>query len=738
MTHVLVVDDIEESRYLLKALLVGNGYRVTVAGDGLEALAAARREPPDVIVSDVLMPNMDGFALCRAWMQDSTLRAIPFVFYSATYTHPEDEKFALALGAVRYLIKPLESEVFLGELNTVLREWAARPSPGPASPLDEPAFRALYEAALSRKIGDKLLQLETLNRRLRESEQNYRQLFDANPQPMWVYDLETLRFLAVNDAAVTHYGYSRDEFLSMTIADIRPPEDLPRLRQVAHVEWEGVTTGLWKHRKKDGTLIDVEITSHVLDFQGRRAKMVSAHDITARLQAERELGASEDRYRDLVEHSHDLMCTHDLEGKLLSVNAAAVRFTGYSHQSLLNMNLADLLDPAVRGDMFAAYLSEIRTQGAASGIMRIRTAGGEVRWWEYHNTLRTADVAVPMVRGMAEDITERKLAEQALRAAEEQFRGLVEQSIAGIYIVQDDKLAYVNNRFAEILGYEPANELIGRDSLSLVIENDRSRVQDIMRRRIESGVRSVSYDFTARRKDGSAVEVGIHSASASHRGRAAFIGLMQDISEKKRAEEQIRRYIAQLETAFISTVTVAMTLSEMRDPYTAGHERRVAEIAVAIGGELGFDDRRLEGLRVAGYLHDIGKITIPAEILSKPGKLTAIEFQLIKGHPQSSYDVLKAVEFPWPVAEIAWQHHERLDGTGYPQGLKGDAILLEAHIMAVADVVEAMASHRPYRPGLGIDKALAEIERGRGTAYDPAVADACLKLFREKGYAIPA
>jgi HD-GYP domain-containing protein (c-di-GMP phosphodiesterase class II) len=187
----------------------------------------------------------------------------------------------------------------------------------------------------------------------------------------------------------------------------------------------------------------------------------------------------------------------------------------------------------------------------------------------------------------------------------------------------------------------------------------------------------------------------------------------------------------------MSTVEVATTLSEMRDPYTAGHERRVAQIAVAIGAELGFDARRQEGLQVAGHLHDIGKITIPSEILSKPGKLSAIEFQLVQGHAQASYDVLKGVEFPWPVAQIALQHHERMDGSGYPQGLKGEAILLEARIMAVADVVEAMSWHRPYRPGLGIEAALAEIECGRGSAYDPVVADACLKLFREKGYAIP-
>lgn len=175
-----------------------------------------------------------------------------------------------------------------------------------------------------------------------------------------------------------------------------------------------------------------------------------------------------------------------------------------------------------------------------------------------------------------------------------------------------------------------------------------------------------------------------------------------------------------------------------RDPHTAGHERRVAGLAVAIGAELGFGAPRQEGLRVAGHLHDIGKITIPAEILSKPGKLRAIELQLIQGHPQASYDVLKGVEWPWPVAQVALQHHERMDGSGYPQGLKGEAILLEARIMTVADVVEAMSSHRPYRPGLGIDKALAEIERGRGTAYDTDIADACLRLFREKFYQLLA
>lgn len=192
----------------------------------------------------------------------------------------------------------------------------------------------------------------------------------------------------------------------------------------------------------------------------------------------------------------------------------------------------------------------------------------------------------------------------------------------------------------------------------------------------------------------------------------------------------------ELHDALMNTVQVAMILSEMRDPYTTGHERRVAEIAVAISAELCFDRNQQEGIRVAGYLHDVGKIKLPAEILSKPGKLTENEYNLIKDHAQSGYDVLSRVDFPWPIADVALQHHERIDGSGYPQNLKRESIIIEARIIAVADVVEAMSSHRPYRPGLGIEKALAEIEQGRALIYDENVVDACLKLFRENGFKI--
>ena len=177
---------------------------------------------------------------------------------------------------------------------------------------------------------------------------------------------------------------------------------------------------------------------------------------------------------------------------------------------------------------------------------------------------------------------------------------------------------------------------------------------------------------------------------------------------------------------------------ESRDPHTAGHQRRVAELSTAIAREMGLASQALEGIHFGALIHDLGKIQVPAEILAKPTRLSKLEFELIKAHPQAGYDILKGIEFPWPVAQMVLQHHERLDGTGYPNGAKDGDIALEARILAVADVVEAMSSHRPYRPALGIDAALAEIIQQRGKLYDSDVVDACVRLFKEKRVAFPA
>jgi len=292
-----------------------------------------------------------------------------------------------------------------------------------------------------------------------------------------------------------------------------------------------------------------------------------------------------------------------------------------------------------------------------------------------------------LLNEMAEDISfaldnfaheaERKQHESSLKNSEERFRILVEQSIAGVYIIQEGKFTYVNPRFADILGYPTSDELLGRDPLEIIVDKDRRIVEHHLLNLKRGVVKAESYVCSALHKNGTMVDVGMNTSTAPYHGSIAIIGLMQDISDKKVAEEQIKRYATQLQIAFMQTVGLVTTLSEMRDPYTAGHERRVAEIAVAIGKELGLDDLQLEGLKVGGYLHDVGKTSIPVEILTKPGKISALEYELIKVHPMAGYNVLKDVDFPWPVARIALQHHERLDGSGYPKGLKGDEILLE-------------------------------------------------------------
>ena len=206
-----------------------------------------------------------------------------------------------------------------------------------------------------------------------------------------------------------------------------------------------------------------------------------------------------------------------------------------------------------------------------------------------------------------------------------------------------------------------------------------------------------------------------------------------ELAERKRAEEELKDNLEKLRKTLGGTIQAIASTVEIKDPYTAGHQRRVANLARAIATEMGLSKDQIDGIRMAGVTHDIGKISIPAEILSKPTELSAFEVGIIRAHPQVGYDVLKEIDFPWPVAEIVLQHHERMDGSGYPQGLSGEDILLEARILAVADVVEAMASFRPYRPARGIDKALEEISQNREILYDPEVVDVCLKLFVEKG-----
>jgi PAS domain S-box-containing protein/putative nucleotidyltransferase with HDIG domain len=379
-------------------------------------------------------------------------------------------------------------------------------------------------------------------------------------------------------------------------------------------------------------------------------------------------------------------------------------------------------------------LQDFLVKGKSDPEVIVRTLHYAIERKGLENALIAANSALE--KRVAERTAELELTNLALQAGAQRNQAFLRNASDGVHILDaGGNVLEVSDSFCTMLGYS-REELIGANVSLWDAQWSATELKRVLASLFAKEDLS-EFETRHRRKDGTIRDVEISAQVLELNGQMMLFDSARDITEKKRAERQILDQVEQLKTAVMSTVEVATVLNEMRDPYTAGHERRVAAIAAAIGAHLGLDENRQEGLRVAGYLHDVGKIIVPSEILSKPGKLSAIEFQLIQGHAQAGYDVLKNVKFPWPVAEVALQHHERMDGSGYPQGLKGEAILLEARIMAVADVVEAMSSRRPYREGLGIDKALAEIERGRGTLFEAAAVDACLKLFRVDRYTIP-
>lgn len=337
------------------------------------------------------------------------------------------------------------------------------------------------------------------------------------------------------------------------------------------------------------------------------------------------------------------------------------------------------------------------------------------------------------------DLTEIRRNEQVLRESERRFRGMVEQAVSGMYVRRDGRFIYVNPRYCEMIGWS-AQDLLGQDVFGFTTTDPDNLAQiKAAWAQLHSGeCDSVTYSVPLLCKDGHFIEVGLTAKLIVwDDGLPATIVMAQDITEQKRSQEQIAAYVKQLEGSMRGTLQAVSNMVEMRDPYTAGHERRVGLIASAIAKEMGWSPERCEQLELLGLVHDIGKIAVPSEILTKPTRLSKLEMELMKGHAQAGYDILKDVPFPSPVAEIIRQHHERLDGSGYPQGLKGEDILPEARVLAVADVIESMASHRPYRAAVGLDAALAEVVNHRGSLYAPEVVDAAVRLVQDKQYVLP-
>ena len=313
------------------------------------------------------------------------------------------------------------------------------------------------------------------------------------------------------------------------------------------------------------------------------------------------------------------------------------------------------------------------------------------------------------------------------------------ESSSSVSIISTDleqNILYWNKGAENIFGYK-ADEVIGKMKVSIIYDGAESKKNALKaKKHIITSKKGTECELKQITKSGKTLwsRMTLSPRFDDSDNVIGILGIGIDITKHKKSEHHLREAMTKLKKTLTGIIYATELIIETRDPYTAGHQRRVALLAKAIAETIKLSEQQIEGVYMVGMIHDVGKISIPAEILSMPRRLTPAEFNLIKNHPQAGYDILKDIEFPWPIADIIIQHHERIDGTGYPKGISGNKIMLEAKIIMVADVVEAMASHRPYRAAFGLERALGEIKQNKGILYDPVVVDACVGLFNKKKF----
>ena len=435
-------------------------------------------------------------------------------------------------------------------------------------------------------------------------------------------------------------------------------------------------------------------------------------------------------------------------GETIFFNDEWYRYTGMNHEESLGHGWNKPFHPDDQKQAWDAWQNAVTNNAPYFIECRLRRFDGQYRWWLVRGvpTFNT-EYKINKWFGTCTDINDLKTAEMNERESKAKLIAAFNSLSDAIFISDlQGNFIHVNSAFATFHRFHSIEQCIRTLKaypLFLDVFLPDGTLATMEQWAVPSALRGeVAFDaeFTLKRKDTGESWIGSYNYAPIRDEAGEISGsvvVARDVTRKKKAEDELKSYFHHLEVAMEDTMYVLSKTVDMRDPYTSGHQQRVGELAKHIAEKMGLSDKEAHNLRLIGLIHDIGKIGVPAEILSKPSKLNKMELDLVKSHVDIGYDILKKVNFVTPVAEIVRQHHERIDGSGYPQGLKGDEILMEARIIAVADVVESMTTRRPYRDALGIDAALAEIEGGRGTKYDPRVVDACLESFRKDGYVIP-
>lgn len=577
---------------------------------------------------------------------------------------------------------------------------------------------------------------------LKESRFKYRMLFESANDAILVMKNDI--FIDCNAKTLVMFGCTRDQIIGQPPYLFSPPTQ-PDGRDSKEKALEKINEAIlgrpqifeWVHCRYDKTEFDAEVSLNTMDFGDDMFIQAIVRDITARKEAEKLSLAREHQLHLIIDSVPGLIAYVDKNRHYRFINKTWYRWYGKNESDIVGRHVRDVI-----GEEYYDAIKDYITEALSGKTVAFEgERSGQASKYRYISESFVPDIdehgQTQGIFVLVTDITERRQMEEALIASEEKYRDIFENSVEGIFrITPEGRYIMANPSLARMYGYDTPEEMLAdiTDVARQVYVNPERREE--LKKLLEERGSVTNFESQRYRKDRSIIWVSSNvRVSRDNQKKVLFYdGTVIDITARKKAEEALTQSMDKLRRATGGIIDVIAMAVETRDPYTAGHQRRVANLARAIANEMGLSQDQVDSVRIAGVVHDLGKISIPAEILSMPRKLTDVEYDLVKEHPVIGYNILKDVEFPWPIGDIVLQHHERLNGSGYPYGIKNDEIHLESKIIAVSDVVEAIASHRPYRPALGIDSALEEIEKNRGILYDEKVVDACLRLFRQQGF----
>lgn len=844
MNTVLLAYEREQDLAAIETVLQTRGLRVVKARSGVDALETIRHDPPQFVVSDVLLPLLDGFALCRRMKEDATLQRVPVVLFSMRVEGAKYEAFAAEVGADRFLPRGSTLDDLVGALDELSPGTGTMRMPALVPELlerreqdrrrlaeverqvqeleatnlrlsaservarekaeYESRARAEFAASESVRIKDLLTRirdLESTQQQLAQAESRARSTADetraeagrvaalearlvdvqgartraqadatdaasafaVHPTPTWVSDMETRELQVVNDAAAAVFGVTADQLrgrsLNDLLPDLRLDDDASRPADV-------------KFSRPDGSAVVLEIRRHSMSFAGRASWLMTAYDVTVE-RAEGKRRSQDAQRARALEQMPQPCCVADTDGHLQYANTAFLGLLGIPLDQLTEFTLQQLEigaagDSTIRGAIITetgfakqetrwqrpdGKLIDVEVASAASEelpglrVMTVLEVSGRRRAAERVERDQRRAVGLLDLTQRASSLTESEILASALEFAQE-----LTGSVAGwVFLSQQDgvQVELVAARDRETTATPSVmSRWRGQAPVAGALHDCLGSQRPVIRETPEASgeLRAAGFPESLGRQlatpileGGRLVGVLLVADKAEaydddDRRHAAHIAdALWKLLRRRRSDAEIVSAMDHMERVMFGAIEALATLSEAQDGCKTGRSRRVAELAAGIGLALGLPGHTLRGLRVIAQLIDVGMLQIPRELLWRPGSLGASEFELVKTHVDRGAETLRRIEFPWPVADAVRQHHERLDGSGYPLGLKGDEIMLEARIVAIADAVEAMLSPRPQRPALALNACIDELQSQAGRRYDARAVKACIKLLRERG-----